>query len=646
MMGGVQGVLQGLDDKPAARCATLRRLLGEMRPFKADFMFAGGLISVVAACQATAPWLVSRAIDVQIPAKDTSSLGWTLVAMGVLYTTGALCQRAQVYRLGSTAQQVLHGLRQRLFERFLALPVNYYDKRPIGDLMSRVSSDVDTLNTLLSQGLVQSVGAVLSLCGVVVAMAFMNWKLAMVAISVIPLMALVIWVLAQHARQAYRATRVTTGAVMAGLQEEIGGVREAQAFNRTEENVVRFRQRNAANRDANVRAAAATSTFAPAIDVLSGLATAAVLGIGAWLVLEGQSTVGQLTAFMLYVGGFFWPIQLVAGVTAQMQAALAGAERIYVILDEAPESESPRGGLATGPGRIEYAGVGFSYLPGRPVLQDVSFVAEPGRTIAVVGPTGAGKTSIANLLPRFYDLDAGTISIDGTDIRDAFALARSTFSASSKAVFTVETLASLSTIEPRSALSPTTAPRSTSAQALNEGLSWFARMSNASASRKVSSSFSRCSKADATPHIAWASSGASLRASVYATSAPCQSPVYQAKSPRASAPSRSPAGRRAMSVRASAKAPCFISDSARQARAWGSSGTRRRRSVAWRSIASNLFSKKMVSSSPAEAGRAPPKTEPQTSASTKDARAAGAGHEKGWFGERVMGDSPWGPHHT
>ncbi|HEY9720900.1 MAG TPA: ABC transporter ATP-binding protein, partial [Oscillatoriaceae cyanobacterium] len=191
-----------------------------------------------------------------------------------------------------------------------------------------------------------------------------------------------------------------------------------QAFNRTTENEDRFRERNQANRDANVRAALATSVFSPTIDVLSALAVASVLGVGAWSVLHGSLTIGLLAAFMLYIAQFFWPIQVISQVAAQLQAALAGAERIYAILDEPIESETGKSSLPARCGRIEYRDVHFAYVPGRPVLEGVSFVAEPGQTIAIVGPTGAGKTSIVNLLPRFYDIQKGAVLLDGVDVRD------------------------------------------------------------------------------------------------------------------------------------------------------------------------------------------------------------------------------------
>lgn len=424
MIGGVTSFLQGADERAANSTAIMGRLLYELRPQLRRVSQAGILVLVVGLAQALGPWLVSRAIDIHIAKGDAHGLLVTLGWMGAVYVVGTLAQRAQVFQIGCAGQYVLASLRQRLFAKFQVLPLGYFDRRQVGDLMSRVSSDVDTLNQLLTHGLTQSIGAVFSLLGITTAMLWLNLPLAGVCLSIIPVMGATIWFLAGRARQAYRETRVTNGAVMAGLQEEIGGVREAQAFNRTDENVTRFRIRNANNRDANIRAAAVTSAFSPVIDVLSALATSAAIGYGAWLVLHGTLTIGLLAAFMLYIGQFFWPIQLVAQVAAQSQAALAGAERIYAILDETEERDVAESVAATpsGRGQFEYREVSFGYLPGRPILTNISFVAKPGQSIALVGPTGAGKTSIANLLPRFYEIDAGTVLIDGTDVR-AFSLA-------------------------------------------------------------------------------------------------------------------------------------------------------------------------------------------------------------------------------
>jgi ATP-binding cassette subfamily B protein/subfamily B ATP-binding cassette protein MsbA len=378
------------------------------------------LVVLGAGAQAGGPWLIGRAIDRFIFGGDPVGLAWTMLLLLGVYVVGTFASRGQLRQVGRVGQSILASLRERIFERLLRLPLGYFDRHPLGDLMSRVTNDVDTLNQLLSQGLTQLLGSFFSLIGIVVAMLVLDWRLALVCFTIIPVMLLVNVYFARRARRAFRTTRETVGSVTAGLQEEIVGIREAQAFNRTEENIERFRERNAANRAANVQAVAITSAFAPTIDVLSTLATAVVIGYGGYLVVSGTLTVGLLTAFLIYVQQFFRPIQLASQVYTQAQAALAGSERIYNILDEPPEPPDPPGTLELGSmkGRIEFENVTFAYEPGRPVLSDVDFTIEPGQTVALVGPTGAGKTTIANLIPRFYDVSAGAVRVDGHDVRE------------------------------------------------------------------------------------------------------------------------------------------------------------------------------------------------------------------------------------
>jgi len=247
----------------------------------------------------------------------------------------------------------------------------------------------------------------------------LNVPLALVSFTVIPLIFLATSVFSRLARRAFRMTRETTGDVTAELQEEITGIREAQAFNRTETNIARFRERNRANRDANVAAVALTAAFAPTIDVLSTLAIAVVIGFGGYLLLAGQLSLGVVAAFLIYVQQFFRPIQLVSQVYTQLQAALAGAERIYAILDEPEEAPDPPRALVLDSvdGRVTFDGVWFGYDPTRPVLRDITFDVADGQTVALVGRTGAGKTTIANLIPRFYDVSRGAVWVDGHDVR-------------------------------------------------------------------------------------------------------------------------------------------------------------------------------------------------------------------------------------
>ena len=400
--------------------ATARRLLSELRPYSQQLILALVLVVLGAGAQAAGPWLIGRAIDLYVLGGDAAGLVRMTLLLLVVYLVGTFSTRGQILQVGAIGQHALASLRERVFDRLQRLPLKFFDRRPVGDLMSRVTNDVDTLNQLLSQGVTQLLGSFFSLIGIVVAMLILDWRLALVCFIIIPMMLLVNVYFARRARRAFRTTRETVSDVTAGLQEEIVGIRETQAFNRTEENIERFRERNAANRTANIQAVAITSAFAPAIDVLSTLATATVIGYGGYLVVTGALTVGLLAAFLIYVQQFFRPIQLASQVYTQAQAALAGSERIYNILDEEPEPPDPPGAreLDKIEGRIEFENVSFAYEPDRPVLRDVSFDIEPGLTVALVGPTGAGKTTIANLIPRFYDVSSGAVRIDGHDVRE------------------------------------------------------------------------------------------------------------------------------------------------------------------------------------------------------------------------------------
>jgi ATP-binding cassette subfamily B multidrug efflux pump len=419
-MRGIESMARAPQERAEDKSAAARQLLDELRPYSRSLTLALVLVAIGALSQAIGPWLIGRAIDRDILGGDPAGLFRTMVVLLGVYVAGTLAQRGQIRQVGAIGQSILASMRERIFERLLRLPLRYYDRRPVGDLMSRVTNDVDTLNQLLSQGFTQLLGSLFSLIGIVVAMLILDWRLALVCFTMIPVMLLTNVLFARRARRAFRVTRETVGDVTAGLQEEIVGIREAQAFNRIEANIERFRERNAQNRAANVQAVAITSAFAPTIDVLSTLSTAVVVGFGGYLVVTGTLTVGLLTAFLIYVQQFFRPVQLASQVYTQAQAALAGAERIYNILDEEPEPPDPPGKARLGDveGHIAFEKVTFAYEPGRPVLHDVSFVVEPGQTVALVGPTGAGKTTIANLIPRFYDVSAGSVRVDGHDVRE------------------------------------------------------------------------------------------------------------------------------------------------------------------------------------------------------------------------------------
>lgn len=416
--GGIEAMAEMTVQRAKDRRGVTKRLMAELAPFKRPAAVAMLFVLVSAMAQAAAPWLVGRAIDRDIMGRDARGLGVTMAILLAVYIVSAGAQRVQSRLIGTTGQRLLAGLRARLFRHLQLLPISYFDKRPLGDLMSRLQSDVDTLNQLFTQGLTQLLGTFIALIGIIAAMLWLNWRLALVCSTIIPVMLMTTSFFASRARAAYRKTRETTGEVSADLQEGIVGIREAQAFNRTEVNITKFRARNAANRDANVSATGISAAFSPAIDVLSTLANALVIGFGGWLVFEGSLTFGVLAAFLIYVQQFFRPVQLAASVYTLAQSALAGAERLYAILDEPAEPADVNQAIALKrvEGRIAFEDVSFAYQPSRPVLQGVSFEVEPGQTVALVGRTGAGKTTIANLVPRFYDATSGVVRVDGHDV--------------------------------------------------------------------------------------------------------------------------------------------------------------------------------------------------------------------------------------
>lgn len=391
------------------------RLLGYLRPYKKELFGVLGLVLLSAAAQALGPFLIGRAIDQFITVGDRAGLSITMFQLLGVYVLGMLAMRYQIYIVAVTGQSVLRDMRTMVMGRVQTLSLQYIEGKEAGDLMSRLVNDIDAINAFFSQALAQTIGSLFALTGIIIAMFVLNWQLALAALAIVPVMILTTGQFAKWAREAFRRTRTTIGDVSADLQEELGGVKVAQAFNRTERNVKDFQQRNARNRDANVSANAVTSAFAPAMDVLSTLDTAIIAGYGGYLAVNGVVTVGLVVAFLQYVQNFFRPIQTISQMYTVAQAALAAAERVFELLDTQPDIVDATDALAlpTMRGRLQFEDVTFAYEPGKDVIRNVSLEAQPGETIAVVGPTGAGKSTLVNLISRFYDVQQGRIRIDG-----------------------------------------------------------------------------------------------------------------------------------------------------------------------------------------------------------------------------------------
>jgi len=404
--------------------AVLRRLLTYFSPFRTQLLGALVLVIISAGTQAVGPALIGRAIDVYITKKDGAGLAQTMLLLLGVYAVGYVSQFGQTFLIGGIGQRFLSALRTQIFDKVQSLSIAFFDQNKAGDLMSRLVNDIQVINQLLSQGVTQVIGSVFSLVGILIAMLVLNVPLALLSFITVPIMVWVTVIFAQNSRKAFRDTRSVIGVVSSELEEELVGVRVAQAFNRTDANIEHFAEHNAINRDVNVRAVAITSAFTPTIDIISTFATAIVAGFGGWLAIRGTIPVGVVVAFFIYVQQFFRPIQIISSIYTQAQGALAGAERIFELVDEPIEQKDTPGAqpLPRIVGNVVYEQVNFAYNADsdKPdfVLHDINLDVKAGETIALVGETGAGKSSLVNLLPRFYDATSGRVMIDGYDIKD------------------------------------------------------------------------------------------------------------------------------------------------------------------------------------------------------------------------------------
>ncbi len=412
----VGALSEGKAKKPGA---VARRLFGYALPFWRRLLVVFALTLIIAATSAAGPFLIGVAIDQFIAKGQSSGLALLMLALLGVYAGGMVARIIQTYIMGWVAQTMLARLRRSIFESLQRQSLHFFHRHEAGDLMSRVVNDVEVINLVLSQGMVQALGGLFGLVGMLIAMFALNWELALASFLVLPAMFFVTSFLSRWARRSFRRTRSTIGNVSANLQEDIAGVKVAQAFNRTSLNRSRFAERNAANRDANVGANAVTAALFPAMDVLSTISIGIVAGFGGYLAIQGMVTVGVVVAFLSYVQQFFHPIQQLGMLFAQSQSALAGAERIFDLIDTPVDMEDVPDAVPLAPisGKVEFRDVEFAYDPANPVLDGVSFTAESGQTIALVGATGAGKTTIANLIARFYDVSGGKVLVDGVDVR-------------------------------------------------------------------------------------------------------------------------------------------------------------------------------------------------------------------------------------
>ncbi|MCC6165991.1 MAG: ABC transporter ATP-binding protein [Caldilineaceae bacterium] len=420
--GGPRGMIQSFGQGQRGRAfdrQIVARLLTYLRPHRHAMVLALLLMLATTGLTLLTPYLVKIAIDRYIAGGDLRGLTWVAAATAAAYLGIYGAGAGQTYLLSWVGQKVLADLRSQLFRHLQRLPIGYHDTHIIGVTVSRVINDVGVINDLLSQGLVTLVGDTLLLVGIVVVMLTMSPKLALLTFTVLPLMALATYLFARHAQSAFRETREKVAAVVGNLAENIAGMRVIQAFAQEDASQGRFAEVNLANRNANINAMSLSFVFLPTVEFLGMLATAVVLWFGGLAVARDELTLGVVVAFLAYVSRFFGPIQELSQLYTTMQSAMAGGERVLDLLDTPPAVADPPDGRQMPPivGRVELREVGFAYKRDEPVLRQINLVIEPGQTVALVGPTGAGKTSIANLIARFYDVTEGAVLIDGIDVR-------------------------------------------------------------------------------------------------------------------------------------------------------------------------------------------------------------------------------------
>jgi ATP-binding cassette subfamily B protein len=424
--------------KPRAVGETLGRFWSYFRRYSYVLLAVMVLVVVSTFLQVEIPNLMGQAVDCYLAPVSVAGtcwystvsplpgLGGLVVVIAAMFFASSMLTGLQFFLMTYAGQNVLREMRVEVFAHIQRLSLGYYSKHEAGDVMSRITNDADTIQQAVGFPLIGVISGALLIVWIASTMLTTSLALALVALAVTPAMFVATAWLSGQARNAFRQVRRRVGDVNASLQENLSAVREAQAFNRESQNIETFSESNAASRDASIRAVAYTSAMQPTLEALGYVAVALVAGVGGWMFLTGQGgtvSLGLIVAFIAYTQRFNQPISQISAMWTNVQSAVAGGERIFGFLDTEPDLQDAPGALAMPQiqGRVVFDRVWAEYEPGQPVLRDVSLTAEPGQMIAIVGPTGAGKTTLANLIPRFYDVSGGSVSIDGLDVRSVTA---------------------------------------------------------------------------------------------------------------------------------------------------------------------------------------------------------------------------------
>jgi len=397
----------------------LQRLFGYVRPYWKTLVVTGILLLLNTGLSLLPPLFQRGIVDQVIGARNISRLGGMIAALAGVYLLLWLTDTGEQYIRHALGARFIFDLRVRIYAYLQRLSLSFFERTSTGELMSRVANDVDAVEQFVTHGVILTLIDLLRLLGASAVLLVLEWRLALVVLALLPVMAVVLRRFNRLVRPIYRQTRDRLGDINARLQDNLAGIRVIQAFGQEESELERFRDVSGDYYEARVRTIRIWTTFFPALSFVTALGGAAVLGIGAWMVIGGQLSLGTLVAFTSYIVSFYDPVRRLTEVDNMFQQAIAAGERIFELLDEVPEiQDAPEAVALDGVrGDVAFEDVHFRYGSGDEVLHDVEFRMAPGEVVALVGPSGAGKTSIANLLCRFYDPIHGCVKVDSHDLR-------------------------------------------------------------------------------------------------------------------------------------------------------------------------------------------------------------------------------------
>jgi ATP-binding cassette subfamily B multidrug efflux pump len=398
----------------------LVRLIPFLKPYTLTLIIVFIFIIASTALGLVGPYLMGQAIDKFIAVKRISGLATVAVWMLVVFIMGNICDAASGWMMAGVSQKALKGVRHDLFGHLQTLSLKFFDTNTAGELMSRLTNDIDAINQAVSQNVVSLVASVLSMVGILLAMFLMNVWLTLAALAVVPLMLWFTDFVAKYTRKGFRELQKHLGEMTSVTEEAISGQRVIKAFRRNESVIEAFRKSNQEVYKAGIYANSYALLLMPLTNQLGNLFVITIAGLGGWLALKGLVTIGTIAAFISYGRSFVNPLRQLSNIFNAIQGALAGAERVFEVMDTQPEiNDAPESAtMDEVQGHVTFKNVQFGYTPNNPVIKDMTLEANPGEIVALVGPTGAGKTTIVNLLTRFYEIDSGQICIDGKDIRN------------------------------------------------------------------------------------------------------------------------------------------------------------------------------------------------------------------------------------